>query len=388
MNGEILVNYPYIDLDFNDNNKDNKSCFNASISHIKDDLYVCCYRQFYRDKVKKSEIDFDEELLHHPWVAGKTDKLGWNPVKGKDNTRFSIIEIKDNNDYKIVKKYDKDMEGQDARLFKMMEGIDGESYYVVSYNSFYNNKKSKRHKNFLMCTKILKIDKDLNLTFYDKKFTCMNVSDAKMEKNWSFWKRNAFELCFTYNIFSKHTAYLCDIENNQIDGDCKKIFEYKSPFLHNLNKYYKDTILYSLSTPAIDLKNDEIHKLSVGHIKFKYNDVLQNIPKTTNLYKYANEMHKTKFLHIRYMYLIYFYVFNKHTGEITKISNFFSLNSNYCLCFPSGISYNKDKSKVLVSYGEADIQSKIFTIDYVNLLYALIPCKYLEPESIKFIMLH
>tara|TARA_B110000977_G_scaffold200773_1_gene292521 strand:- start:985 stop:2145 length:1161 start_codon:yes stop_codon:yes gene_type:complete len=386
MNGEILVNYPYMDLDFN--NKDNKSCFNASISHIKDNLFVCSYRQFYRNKVEKSDIDFDEKLIHHPWIGGKSDKLGWNPVGGKDNTQFCIVEIKDNNDYKIVKKYDKDMEGQDARLFKMMDGIDGESYYVVSYNIFYNNKKSKRHKDYLMCTKVLKIDKELNLTFYGKNFTCMNVSNAKMEKNWSFWKSNNFELCFSYNIFNRHTAYSCYIENNKIYGDCKKVFEYKSPFLHNLDKYYKGSIAYSLSTPAIDFKNHEILKLSVGHIKFKYDDVLQNIPKTTNLYKYANEMYKTKFLHIRYMYLMYFYVFNIHTGEISKISNFFSLNSNYCLCFPSGICYNKDKSKVLVSYGEADTQSKIFTIDYINLLHALIPCKYLEPESIKFIMIH
>lgn len=71
-------------LDFTDklNEKDNTYCFNPSIAHWKDDLYLVCYRRFVRfPKSEKDDVNLENEnKKNHPWLKG----YEWKS-KGSDN---------------------------------------------------------------------------------------------------------------------------------------------------------------------------------------------------------------------------------------------------------------------------------------------------------------
>lgn len=72
----------------------NSFCFNPSVAHWKDDLYLVCYRTFMKDSRNQGGLkNVDNKLKpNHPW-------LGWNfhPTYGWNETGFCIIRINEKN---------------------------------------------------------------------------------------------------------------------------------------------------------------------------------------------------------------------------------------------------------------------------------------------------
>lgn len=96
---------------------------------------------------------------------------------------------------------------------------------------------------------------------------------------------------------------------------------------------------------------------------------------------------QAKRFHPGYVYLMFFYLFDKE-GIPRAISYMFSPPSDSALVFPSGITITEDNS-YLISYGDADVRCKYFLSSQIqNMLHPIGPHDLpLNPGDIKFLMI-
>ncbi len=360
--------------------------FNPSISHWKDDLYLCSYRSFKRynniDVVNREANPFFEP--NHPWLGGNNSATWWRTVSGLDATGFSTIRFKDEKfqnvyNYKNVELFSKD--GNIATGYSKLLGVDTRilhlkgDFFIVSYNKYY--KDASRVKTgtcengcFSIATRLLKLSDD-KIIFFGENIMCPQISNTT-EKNWSFWTYRG-NIFFSYSLVPKHFFY--KVELNLSDGsmNCQEYYldgVKQLPFAYGKSKYYdrvenyynskeKKILHISLSTPSIPKKNSEAY-ISVGHVKYLNGEnikLVQNSP----LGIFYNQ-HTNYKRHPIYDYLMFLYEFNPYDGKIIRVSDMFlPSDTDYVLAFPSGISYDMS-GNLLISYGDHDTKSKVCII--------------------------
>ena len=148
---------------------------------------------------------------------------------------------------------------------------------------------------------------------------------------------------------------------------------------------YKNKIHISVTTPAISF--NDIEYIGVGHIKYRYENNLGDI-RNTKLSNFTLQMTlENKKFHPMYVYLMFFYTFNPTNGVVTKISNMFLPQSDYVLCFPSGICKTPNNS-FLISYGDSDVKCRFFKTSYVEIVDSLYNINNITPNDIDFQMLY
>lgn len=391
--------------------------FNPSISHWKDNLYLCAYRVFARypeldQRGEDDGITWDytkQPMLNpnHPWLGGPGARTWWNMGYGYDSTAFALLEMTPTG-FRRVKQYDEDgsvqMEvapgvwrderdillytlGVDPRLLKIKD--DG---FVLSYNAnaVDPNFRVKGGQPcgsgcFIIATSYVEIHPTTYvLRVHRRTFLCPEQSHTT-EKNWSFWQfQNSLQ--YTYNLYPSHDVMQVALTP---DGTfkCEGSYVYSNPssFFRKFVEYYNGKVHISVTTPAIPLEPDVY--VGVGHVKYEYdNFTLRAMPPDSPLVKFTKVNLKKK-LHPMFVYMMYFYAFVPATGKVLAISDIFSPPSDYLLAFPSGLTYTNNLNDMIVSYGEGDVRCKYFTANREQVRGLL---KYqtnqTQPQDVDFIM--
>lgn len=377
--------------DFTDllNNKDYKNyyCFNNSLIHYKDNLFLMSYRVIYSNCDQK----------YHPWKMWydgdklfynlNTDKFSYNIFNCKyrninnnyiikkassfnnidlqqkyfDSTGLAVLKY-ENETFSIVYNmnniFDNDM-NQDARICKI------DSDFYITYNGYIN--KNSNNNATMLYRKISFLADVLFLS--TEKHMCDNIG-GDIEKNWVFHDQTS--------ILYKINGSFQIIENNVL----KTI---NVLLLKQLIDFYGDDNIYiSLSTPPVNYNGKY---LSVGHIKIAY----KNINKESPFIKFLNNT-RVKYddlikNHGKYIYFMFFF---EYTSDfiMTRISHsFIPTNDDNChlpylLVFASGLTIYENK--LMISYGEGDVRSKLLTIDISLVNNMLVDVDDLTPETYKF----
>jgi hypothetical protein len=383
---------------------ENTYLFNPSLAHYKDNLYLCLYRKFVRFPELKQKGDdydysvFDKLNINHPWLGGPNSSFWWKSYYGFDKSGIAILSIDDNNNVNITNLQlnifeiingiktsinSNPIKGVDARLLHL-----GNGFFVSSYNTFLGNRSDISLKEGdcgnwcgLISTRIIEIKND-ELIFHPEVVLCPEKSN-RVEKNWSFWLHNK-KLSLSYGLENGHEIFQLNLYPNKTIG-CTGITKNKSIiFFNKFKKYYKNKIHISVTTPAISF--NDIEYIGVGHIKYKYENNLGDI-QNTKLSNFTLQMTlENKKFHPIYVYLMFFYTFNPVDGGVTKISNMFLPQSDYVLCFPSGISKTPNNS-FLISYGDSDVKCRFFKTSYVEIVDSLYDINNIIPNDIDFKML-
>lgn len=386
----MLINFSYILPE-----PKNIVIFNPSIVYWKDNLYLMCYRRFFRslDYYNHSLID-PYHNSNHPWYGGPDSKTWWKSGKGGDDTGLLLIEIIGSN-IKIVKNFVNDIsyiQGADARLLKLNSE---KNSFIITYNVWLNNRPDLMLKNdrcskwcgLIAMKKIELNPNDYSIKMSNESIVCPNISN-QVEKNWSFWDLQN-KLYFSYNLSPRHMVVSLKNANscsfNSIVGDNKNFFERFEQY-YQQNSGHQVTFI-CLSTPAIPFPNSNRY-IGVGHIKYKI-DTIPFIPKESNLYKFhTNLVKKPINFHSVYVYMMFFYEFDPFTYELTRVSDFFFPHiDEWGLVFPSGLTSTHNENTILVSYGDHDSECKLFTISIQNLNSMLYNINYMEPNLLNFLIL-
>lgn len=408
--------------------------FNPSLTHWKDDLYLCVYRRFvrYPELYQKSTMyDYTDKGfandINHPWFGGVNSIFWFKSLYGFDNTGIVLLKINnDNNEVVLYKDFNTTnayytngiqittpgelIKGVDARLAKIKE-----NKFIISYNNWIidNTLILKDNKDCgegcgLIETCIIELEENLGdvyLIAYPPVVICPEISN-RLEKNWSFWNYND-EIFFSYGIYKNHDVYQVEIEfNNTLS--CKLPSKYlKTKFnettscfeklrdqcTYNYVDEYgnltnKSLIHVSVTTPSINYISDYIY-IGVGHIKYEYSKTIPvNSSNLCNkLYQFTKslEFSSKKNAHPFYIYLMFIYTFNAKTGKILKISDMFIPYNESMLCFPSGIT-KTNNNEFLISYGVSDASCyylKATREDIDNILHNASDSKCFE--NIKFL---
>ena len=116
-------------------------------------------------------------------------------------------------------------------------------------------------------------------------------------------------------------------------------------------------IILSGGSPAIEY--DSKYYIGVGHAKI-------SVKKFQEIFGAQNYLY-----HPSLIYLAFFYKIDIATHQIVSITQLFIITDNYSndpylLQFPSGLQ-KIESDKFIISYGEADIRCKIFTITRTNI---------------------
>jgi hypothetical protein len=375
-------------------------CFNPSIAHIKDDLYLCAVRTFSRYKDVNSP---NNDLIYdpnHPWLGSMYSKTWWNSQVGAggfDNTKIFILTL-DRNILQFIPDYPIfSINGVDARVALIQKSTNQYKFaitYNVSIQDLNLNIKSGNCEKgctvissnviHLQTNPLLPLDnytfhKSFYIKIYGESYICPSIGEH-VEKNWSIFTAND-KIYFSYGLTQPdHVIYSAILTgDNKIKCENKEAF--KLSIFNRLNKFYnkdKKIVLFSCSTPAINFNGKF---LGVGHVKYLHAEAF-DLPRS-NLKKYHSKLlYNRSQLHPSYVYLCFFYEFvldnSENSASITRISPFFGLTrhggingkySGYPLTFPSGLTTN-DQNEILLSFGEADnwCECVIFKRPSVNCL--------------------
>jgi polysaccharide pyruvyl transferase WcaK-like protein/predicted GH43/DUF377 family glycosyl hydrolase len=261
----------------------------------------------------------------------------------------------------IFKKYN-----QDSRIYN----INNEIY--ITYNGFFKKDDDLQVK--LLYRKIIFNFKYNNIYMGDE-YPLINKDlyiERKVEKN-----------C----VFDNNKNVIYDINGIFKYIDNKKGFISKVVIqLKNIIDFYgKDNIFFSLGTPISYIYiNSKKYNISLGHVKVNF----KNIKKNTEFYNFLKSVnYKNIKLHGKYIYFMFFYVFDDNYN-ITHLSySFIPTDDNnshfpYLLVFPTG--FYKTDNYYLISYGEGDEFSKLFTLKQQDILNLLIPIENIN-DNYKFL---
>ena len=431
----------------NFNNSSNYYCFNNSLIHYRDNYYLMTYRVLYyniktkihpwswwwngskifyienpdlidkvdifSDRKHKHSLGFDNFLS----LKNNENKINFNKYEF-DGTGLAILKISDNFNIEIIYNinniFEDDM-NQDARIVNI------NNKFYITYNSFVI-------ENDLTYIRMFKRKIFINLenkTFYlGKEFVMSNATNKQVEKNWILFKNknttdfynmndiiddkyildNNFisntPITSSSNTTSKNKSSQENIDDvdilYSINGffniiHNNKLMGYRVDLLSNIIKYYKNEIYFSLSSPCIEYEiNNEILYLSLGHVKINHKINFENSPFEKFLLSIDYFNNKTLNKHGKYIYFMFFFVFDKYYN-LKYLSNAFiptdEHNSHlpYLLVFPTGIT--KFNDKYIISYGEGDVKCKLLCLSKDTIDMSLININNLNPESFDFIFL-
>jgi len=249
---------------------------------------------------------------------------------------------------------------QDSRLYNINNEL------FITYNGFIKN-------NDDLCVKLLYRKIIINFKYDNiyigEELPLINPKfniERKVEKNCilDYNKNVIYDINGVFKYIDKNKGLIC---HNIIN-------------LMNIISYYgNNNIFFSLGTPIQQIKiNNKIYNISLGHVKVNY----KNIEKNTSFYKFLKNIDFTTIkMHGKYIYFMFFYVFDENYN-ITHISYSFIPTDNnnqhlpYLLVFPTG--FYKSNNKYIISYGEGDEFSKILILSEKNILDLLIPINNID----------
>lgn len=399
----------------------NETVFNPSVSHWKDNLYLCTFRVFSRyPGINSSDYDKDPVTSpNHPWLGSiEAWPLWWNSVYGYDKTRVVLLRINDELNVTLVNDYG-EVWGVDGRLLK----IDYDKF-IFMYNIWIGKDKNIRIKGNKNCengcmligTRIFTLHGALHGDTMSKgkgRILCPEISH-RIEKNWSIWQESDNSLKFSYGLSPTHEIFSLKINKNIIDCDGIQKIHGKVNFFHELEKYYNKIVSISLTTPALLQLNGKF--LAVGHLKYKYRHIDYNvnemdkiIPQTspytseildsnrfTAKTTHANSplliFHKkmikeNKKFHPLLVYMIFLYEFESTPPyNVTRVSPMFIPNSDYTLCFPTNITWSSPLKAYAISYGDHDTSCNMLVLTPKEINDSLEPL--VSPEKVRFMMVN
>jgi len=362
--------------------------FNPSIVHIQDNEYLLCYRLFIPyENLKKSKIPI-------PW------KSKWQ--NNVDTTVLCKIQLIKNGKFKVLSEDLLQTEPEmynnrilDTRIFK-----DINNNVSLSFNTWTTNPKGqiraelkKQCVGNWSCTYIAKSKltiKHNKIKLSSFKYPCLNLRSVlplsnrchigqREEKNWVFWYTKNNNEMISYFV-EPHIVF----QTNKKDNRCKSIAQTSNGNLSKIKALYGN-MNFLLGTPPILYNKNEY--IAVGHMKYNYKK--SQILKESNL--------KNKVLHFNkacdpkkpgnLIYMMYFYTFSTtFPYEIKRIGHSFipKGHGKYLLTFPMGIANHTNKSKYVLSYGEADQYIKLLTISKKEIENMLLDYNTLRPEEYEF----
>jgi len=340
----------------------NLYCFNPSITHYKNDIYLIVYR------ITK----YDVQMELHPWkIWDNGYKYFIDPRKVIDNKYRSqygnsiLVDLNDNDlclSIPDISEYDStglsivSFNGIEVNMIKNYYCIFGnemnqdsriakyDNQFVITYNVF-----ESEPKRISLRYRLLDISPDLcTLNMSEEKYMFDHLY-RNVEKNCTFMNKNDI----LYGIESDFKVVRI-INNEQII-----ISKTVQPFANLINHYGKDNICISLGTPSIPYKG---LFLSVGHIKIQYKKLFDIEPANIFLSKINfDSIHK----HGRYIYFMFLFTFDADYNVINISRPFIpSIKMNhmpYLLVYPAGLTFVNDK--IAISYGEGDCRCKILLLE-------------------------
>lgn len=352
-------------LDFPPNQSYSKSSmFNPSIVKLDgENNYLLSCRSFRRFKpTYTNSLVTNTNSLNHPWLNGPKS-VAWFTVtdEGFDGTLFFLVRIEQRQI--IIVKFLLELDTViDVRLFKTTD-----QDVIVTGNKLVNSQtiivKSTIH---------ITTNPNPNNVYFDMdefRPLCINLSETT-EKNWSYWSYDDKNY-ISYNLAPKHIIFveIPDKDFNEDDKEFQLLNQPRSisclPFIakdfnlfHDLSKFYKGHVSFSLSTPAIEFETDKY--LAVGHSKVSYD--IENFDEfsDTPAQQFLDE-NRDLLSHPAVAYLMFFYTFNPVTLEILEISNsFIPPTTKDGVVFPAGLT-QIDEDTFMVSYGEGDFKCKFMS---------------------------
>lgn len=427
----------------------NYYCFNNSLIHYRDDYFIMTYRVLYYNIKTKIHPwswwwnGYKVFYMENPELVNKKinmfenrkhiHSLGYDNLINLDDhknyinfdnyefdgTGLAILKISKDLNIEIIHNINNIFENdlnQDTRIVKI-----NDTYFLI-YNSFTT-------ENDITYIRMFKRKIFINLKnkicYLGKEHLMSNASNKQIEKNWILIQNknktdfnNMSEILDDDNLSNddiisntqiKHNSrnskknydIMCNNEENtdilySINGSFniihnEKIMGYKIDIIHDIIKYYKNEIYFSLSTPCIEYKiKNKLMYLSMGHVKINHKIKFKNTPfeKFLNLINYDDNNILNK--HGKYIYFMFFFVFDKNY-DLKYISNAFiptDINNShlpYLLVFPTGITQFYDK--YIISYGEGDEKCKLLSLSKNIIDTCLLPINDLYPETFDFVFL-
>lgn len=384
----------------------NEVIFNPSISHWKDNLYLCTFRVFSRYPTVDSRKYSKNPLTNpnHPWLGSiEAWPLWWNSVYGYDKTRIVLLKIDEKLNVTFEKDYG-DVNGVDGRLLK----IDYDKF-IFMYNEWLETnihiKSNKTCKDgcMLLGTRIFYLV-DGELKKSTGKLLCPEKSNT-IEKNWSMWVNKDESLKISYGLSPVHEIFSMKIKNNSITCEDIKNIRGTVDFFNKLESYYNNNVIISLTSPAL-LENGKF--IGVGHLKYKYRNITYEEVNTnsnnylnsgnkftvklthnnSNLIKFHNNMVKNgKKFHPLLVYMMFIYEFEStHPYDITRVSPMFIPKSDYTLCFPTNLTYSHKLERYIISYGDHDTACNMLVMTSKEINDSLEPI--VKPRDVRFMMVN
>lgn len=346
-------------------NQFNYYCFNPSLVHYRDDIYIMVYRV----------VKYDVPASYHPWkIWDNGYKFFKNPEQVMQlkyrNHLGDSHSVKINHENKIHKISEFDSTGlaffsfdgskfnllvnvnnifgqemnQDARIF-----FNNDKFYV-SYNVFekYNGKTHvvmRYRELYISLPQTNLIHEGDNYVKLSKEYKMITEKYQQYDKNCVFDSK----MNVLYNLNGKFGVI--------IDG---KLVNIAVPEIERLIQYYgKDNVYVSIGTSPIPYQGKY---LAAGHIKICYKNLTNKNPVNHFLQSIDfNNIYK----HGKYIYFMFLYLFDDNY-KIVKLSNPFipTYNMNhlpYLLAFPSGLC--RVDGKITISYGEGDCRCKLLVLN-------------------------
>ncbi len=393
--------------------------FNPSIAHLTGDTYLVSVRSYIHDIDKP--FDDNPKLVDNPQHPWGTD---WD---GTDVTYIlPIVLTKDSVQPITTGAWPLEIPVQDMRIFKFMKD-DTRAVFILTYNERYKGHQDMIIKGgdscqdfcYLIGWSYLIVDIN-SLNYYyipGQKPLCMNISNP-VEKNWSLWRyqREKIYLLISYALTPVHTAFsmkIDGIEDGELVGSstCRMVTVQpgkEDNLLGELEKYYHQKLLVSLSTPSYEIDSDNYQ--AVGHLKVKieYIKKLAKSNKRTPLAKFAQDYIKggKRYYNPNYVYLMFVYRFqvrekaeptaagaieltdsnNQIHAAITHITPAFVSkvsDYDYFLNFPSGMVLNDENT--IISYGNGDATAHLLFMPNDELEQFLVPVADLTAAKFEFI---
>jgi hypothetical protein len=398
--------------------------FNPSIAHWRDNEYLCSFREFVRyphlfQKGASGGVAYDysintEQDPNHPWLGGGNCRdlfWQWGVGGGFDNTKMVVLRIEANtgrmtviNSITIDISHNiiQNISGQDARLLKL-----DANRFLLSYNDWKHDQiikngldcRTLRNGCYLIYTRIITLLPSANasdpVTIHMGQDTvlCPNISNAT-EKNWSFSLLPGNNVRFSYGLSPTHDMFTVNATGTTVEcvaytqsGDANNIFNRLSHYYNMLSG--RHTFHVSVTTPTVQITDQNHIYTGVGHIKYEYKD-MGIYPAGSPLLAFHNQMIALgKTFHTTYVYLMFLYSFDMNNGNIVSCSPMFIPPSTGTLCFPSGLTFNNTTREVILSYGDNDDKCRILLFSLDKLYEFLNKDNYAHSpaEDVSFLML-
>lgn len=359
--------------------------FNPSIAHLRDNAFLISFYTFRRNcghpKTIQPQPSIQDE--YHMWYEGPGSNFYWcEGPYGDKGTGYIIIKITNRN-VRIHQVLNKKGEGVDTRLTDTSIGI--VATYTENSEIQYDNEWGENRVNFGLPAStckhncyaiyylILKIKYYPSNDYYEISNVdshgaplCQKLQDQ--EKNWSLFTVDD-NIYTSYWLAPKHTVITLNKEQ------CQVFMEQNTNIFYRIKNYYKDTVMFSLSTPALLYGVNEM--LGVGHVKIA-ND---RLPINTAAYNFNIQNILPKHPSKNGTWMMFLYTFDPYTFEIIRVSPaFYPPGTSYGIVFPEGLVFYDDN--YIISYGEGDIKMKLLFIPPIIIDQLLIPQHQINDEYI------